>query len=195
MKIHLVFLLSCWTIFQNAASESCPGLSEITFQEIKDTIAKTKEIDSLKSKVLQLEKEVSTLQNYVPSVIFHAQVSSGTNPVGPTKLIYDQVEINKGQAYDASSGNFTAPMSGIFYFSYSLLGQTNSLDTLVQLMKNGVAQSYIHSLLNSDQGQTASMSIILPLVRGDVVWVKLPKGITWSEWSSLNFQGFLLQRT
>ncbi|XP_072911809.1 complement C1q tumor necrosis factor-related protein 3-like [Hemitrygon akajei] len=195
MKILLVFLLSYWTIFQNAVSEFCPGLSEITFQEIKDAIGKTKEIDSLKSKVSQLEKEVSTLQNYVPSVIFHAQVSYGSNPVGPTKLIYNQVDINNGQAYNASSGNFIAPMNGIFYFSYSLLGQTNSLDTLVQLMKNGVAQSYIHSLLHSDQAQTASMSIILPLVRGDIVWVKLLQGSTWSERNSLNFQGFLLKRT
>ncbi|XP_059818952.1 complement C1q tumor necrosis factor-related protein 3-like [Hypanus sabinus] len=192
MKILLVFLLSYWTIFQNAASVSSPELSEITFQDIKDAIDKTKEIDS---KVSRLEEEVSTLRNYVPSVIFHAQVSEGGNPVGPTKLIYDRVDINNGQAYDASSGNFIAPMNGIFYFSYSLLGQKQSLDSMVQLMKNGVAQSYIHSILQHGQAQTASMSIILPLVRGDIVWVELLQGITWSEMSSMYFQGFLLQRT
>ncbi|XP_051901519.1 cerebellin-3-like isoform X2 [Pristis pectinata] len=195
MKILFLSLVSSWTIYWNAASDSFPGSSEISFQEIKDAIKKTKEIDSLKSKVSHLEQEVSVLQKYIPSVIFQAQVSRGRHPSAPRKLVYDQVVVNVGGAYDANTGNFTAPVGGVYSFSYSLLGQKHSRDTLAQLLKNGEPQSYIHSMLNPDQAQTAAMPVLLPLAQGDVVWVELREGITWSDWGSLNFQGFLLQRT
>ncbi|XP_051901321.1 complement C1q tumor necrosis factor-related protein 3-like [Pristis pectinata] len=123
----------------------------------------------------------------VPSVVFQARVSPGQHPSPPSKLIYDQVVVNIGGAYGANTGNFTAPMGGVYSFSYSLLGQKHSRDTLAQLLKNGEPQSYIHSVLNPDQAQTAAMPVLLPFTQGDALWVELREGITWSEWGSLNF--------
>ncbi|XP_067874726.1 complement C1q-like protein 3 isoform X1 [Heterodontus francisci] len=190
--IRLCLLFSLCTL-QAIAFDNCPGLSEITFQGIKDAIDKTKEIYGLQEKIQLLEEQVNTLQKYVPSVIFHAKVSDGRNPSGQQRIIYDSVVVNQGSAYNPSSGIFTAPVSGIYYFTYSLLGATTSEATALYLMKNEENQNYIHSILNTSQAQTASMPAILSLTKRDRVWVRLDSGFTWSGTGAMNFQGMLLE--
>ncbi|XP_048409329.1 complement C1q-like protein 3 isoform X2 [Stegostoma tigrinum] len=180
---------SCWS----TTSQDCTWASELTFQDVKDAIDKLKQLDILNTRIANLEQQVATLQTYVPSIIFHAKVSDGKNPIGPGHIVYDTVIVNKGSGYNPSTGIFTAPVAGIYYFTYSLLGLSNSGNTEVHLMKNREALSYIHSILSASQAQAASMPAILTLNKNDQVWVSLIQGGAWSGRGALNFQGVLLE--
>ncbi|XP_078061432.1 complement C1q tumor necrosis factor-related protein 3-like isoform X2 [Mustelus asterias] len=168
-------------------------MGKISFQEIKGAIEKIKAFDALTNRIAALETEVATLKKYVPSVIFHARVSDGKNPVAKERLIYDAVTLNKGSAYNPSTGVFTVPVSGTYHFTYSLLGGIGEKDTSVFLMRNQEKQNYIHSVLNGDEAQTSSMSTILSLNKGEQVWIWLFTGKTWSGMGAISFQGILLE--
>ncbi|XP_059825009.1 complement C1q tumor necrosis factor-related protein 3-like [Hypanus sabinus] len=156
---------------------------------------KTQDIISLKLKISHIEQEVSALRNNVPRVVFNSRVSFGRNPSSLNTLTYDSVLLNEGLGYDPTFGIFTAPVAGVYSFTFSLLGRRVTVESLVQLMKNGVIQRYIQSRLGRSQQQTSSGSTTMWLGAGDTVWVELARGIAWSELDSLSFQAFLLQRT
>ncbi|XP_048476636.1 complement C1q-like protein 3 [Rhincodon typus] len=193
-KVMWLFLVPCH-VFSRGASPSgnCTGLSEITFQDIKDIIDKMNQITFLFNKIADLEEQVTALKKYVPKVIFHAKVSDGKNPVAQKRVVYDLVTINKGSAYNPITGFFTAPFSGIYQFTYSLLAQMTAERTAVYLMRNEENQSYLHSILKSGQAQSTSMSTILSLYKDDQVWLRLGTGSAWSGLGALNFQGVLLE--
>ncbi|XP_060678233.1 complement C1q-like protein 4 [Hemiscyllium ocellatum] len=193
-KVMWLLVIPCH-VFSRTSSPSgnCTGLSEITFQDIKDIIDKTTQMNLLFNKIADLEEQMITLKKYVPRVIFHARVSDGKNPVAQKRVIYDQVTINKGLAYNTVTGFFTAPVPGVYQFTYSLLAQMTSERTAVYLMRNDESQSYLHSILKSGQAQSSSMDTILSLNRDDQVWVRLGTGSAWSGLGALNFQGVLLE--
>ena len=56
-----------------------------------------------------------------------------------TAILFDKVSVNQGSVYDSSNGRFTAPVAGIYEFSYSFLKHTNSNTTYVDMYKNGSA--------------------------------------------------------
>ncbi|XP_072326273.1 complement C1q tumor necrosis factor-related protein 3-like [Scyliorhinus torazame] len=169
-------------------------IGKINFQEIKDALDKIKGIDVLTNRIAILEEEVTALKKYVPSIIFHANVSDGRNPSAPQSyVIYDSVILNKGSAYCPLTGVFSAPLAGTYSFTYSLIGGTSSNNTSVYLMRNGSRQSYIHSILGGEQAQTGSMTTILSLDKGDQVWVELATGIAWSGTGAMCFEGVLLE--
>ncbi|XP_072324947.1 complement C1q tumor necrosis factor-related protein 3-like [Scyliorhinus torazame] len=192
-KVFWLFSILCHFAFQTATPQNCTGLVEISFQEIKDALVKVKEIDVLTNKIAVLETNLATLKKYVPSVIFHVKVSDGKDPEIKKRIIYDSIILNTGSAYSPSTGKFTAPVSGTYWFAYSVLGLLTSQNTVVYLMRNQKKQSYIHSVLNRDQAQTGAMTLILPLHKGDEVWLYLANGMAWTGDGSLSFQGVLLE--
>ncbi|XP_020389641.1 complement C1q tumor necrosis factor-related protein 3-like [Rhincodon typus] len=191
----VIWLFSAFCHFSRCSitSQDCTWASELTFQDVKDAIDKLKQLDILNDRIANLDEQVTTLQKHVPSIIFHAKVSDGLNPAGQGRIVYDTIIVNKGSAYNHLTGIFTAPVAGIYYFTYSLLGMTDSGNTEVRLMKNNDDLSYIHSILTPNQAQTASTPAILTLNRHDQIWVNLIQGRTWSGRGALNFQGVLLE--
>ncbi|XP_072123018.1 complement C1q tumor necrosis factor-related protein 3-like [Mobula birostris] len=131
----------------------------------------------------------------VPRVVFNWRVSLGRNPSLLNTLTYNSVLLNEGLGYDPTFGISTAPVAGVYSFSFSLLGSRVTVESLVQLMRNGVLQNYIPSRMGRWQQQTSSGSAIMLLGAGDTVWVELSRGFAWSELDSLSFQAVLLRRT
>ncbi|XP_062903564.1 complement C1q tumor necrosis factor-related protein 3-like [Mobula hypostoma] len=125
-------------------------------------------------------------------IVFDAQLQGNGHTVKPTNpIIYDIVNVNKGEGYNPTSGKFTAPRCGLYFFSYlSLPGR--GITTDVQLMKNDKEVNLIHSVLPKNSSQLSMRNKILELHKGDQVWVQLVSGNLWSETGSLSFQGFLL---
>ncbi|XP_059825164.1 complement C1q-like protein 3 [Hypanus sabinus] len=125
-------------------------------------------------------------------IVFDVQLQGKGHIVKPANpIIYDIVNVNKGNGYNPTTGKFIVPRCGLYFFSYSSL-PTRGTATDIQLMKNNNVVSLIHSVLPKSSSQLSMRNKILELHKGDEVWVQLITGTLWSETGSLSFQGFLL---
>ncbi|XP_051899603.1 complement C1q tumor necrosis factor-related protein 3-like isoform X3 [Pristis pectinata] len=180
---HLVclILLQTWT-WESLGKDSQTAVYELPGQEnvlefIQQTVKKLRPVSGLGPGA---------------QVVFDVEHSgNGAIVTAVTTIIYDKINVNKGEGYSGKTGKFTAPRCGLYFFSYSSL-PGRGMKTDVQLLKNGKEVSLIHSVLPKDSSQLSMRNIILELHKGDEVWVQLIAGNLWSKIGSLSFQGFLL---
>lgn len=94
------------------------------------------------------------------------------------------------------TGIFTAPVKGVYFFTFTTYSWVSSADIGVQLMKN--TDEVVMVWENQDRGDNedyASNSVVLQLKVGDRIYMSLPKGfyIAASSLHNLNtFTGYLL---
>lgn len=89
-----------------------------------------------------------------------------------TTIPFDVERVNIGDAINGTSGVFKAPVPGVYYFSFSAIGDVNSQSVIVSLVWNGnvTASSYAAS---STLQLTASLSTTLNLEAGDQIELRL----------------------
>merc|ERR1712062_121445 len=118
---------------------------------LKETIEET-DVSNIRERLDTIEE---TLQKDKPNqVYFSAYADEGGEVVGHLK--FPKIVINLGDAFDGSSGTFTAPVKGVYTFSFS--GQqsadatTATGDTVIELrvQKNGVLVFIITDDRNND---------------------------------------------
>uniref|UniRef100_A0A3B4DA10 C1q domain-containing protein n=1 Tax=Pygocentrus nattereri TaxID=42514 RepID=A0A3B4DA10_PYGNA len=113
-------------------------------------------------------------QTEQPKVAFSASLSAlevGSMNIGPYQdqvtLVYQNAFTNIGSAYDPNTGIFTAPVRGVYYFSFVVFNPYNHL-TGLSLMKNG---QHVVSVSDNPPGldteDTASNAASLLLEKGD----------------------------
>ena len=111
-------------------------------------------------------------------------------------IIFDRVITNVGEAYNAHSGHFVAPRSGMFIF-YVVLTNTPGHAASAQLLHNG---RMITQVLADDVAgayETSTQVAIVQVERGDQIWVQNEYQFSTIEqfdggsWSS--FSGLLIQ--
>ncbi|XP_030627003.1 cerebellin-3 isoform X2 [Chanos chanos] len=111
-------------------------------------------------------------------------------------LIHSSVLTNVGDAYDQTSGIFTAPVKGVYYFTFTTYTWATDVDTGVSLYKNDQQVLLVWEFQDKpDNEDFASNSATLLLEKGDTVYMRLPSGfqVTSSEKSNIcTFSGFLL---
>ncbi|XP_036407876.1 complement C1q-like protein 2 [Megalops cyprinoides] len=164
------------------------------------------QLQDLKRQNTALEARLNTTERLLEelksknrsSVAFSASlVQSGETFRGPfssdTTLVYKNVFTNIGKAYCPNTGVFTAPLRGVYYFSFSTFGYGSRLSGAV-LVKNGrrVVSSYDHK--SSDSSDGGGNAAVLHLEAGEQVYMHL-----WADaqvFDNLNghttFSGFLL---
>ncbi|KAL6463090.1 hypothetical protein MHYP_G00274810 [Metynnis hypsauchen] len=110
-------------------------------------------------------------------------------------LVYKNVLTNIGNAYNSSTGIFTAPLKGVYYIRFTASVYDNKSYNLgLNLYKNG--DHLMHLGENSVDGiaKHVSSGVALELVAGDQVYTKLPVNyVVWDD--SLfrtSFSGFLI---
>ncbi|XP_041734331.1 complement C1q-like protein 2 [Coregonus clupeaformis] len=133
-------------------------------------------------------------------VAFYTSLSnSGAMYFGPfnteTTLVYKTVITNTGTAYNQTTGIFTAPVKGVYYFRFTAMDRRGSALLGVNLYKGveNVMHNGIYNL-HSGNNEPISNAVVLELYVGDVVYMRLPAGYGLYDDSShyTTFSGFLL---
>jgi hypothetical protein len=115
---------------------------------------------------------------------------------------FDVVELNVGGALNETTGIFTAPRPGKYFFSASGIGHFPSSSNLVylwiRLMKNGTPMSYglADESNTSDEYETFSLQSTLSLQAGDQIWLEIQyiaPGVTLHGNSYTHFNGYLIE--
>ncbi|KAL3066264.1 hypothetical protein OYC64_016255 [Pagothenia borchgrevinki] len=193
---------------ENAALEARMSSSEKEVEEVKrenaDLLARVtaseKKSTAFEARMSSSEKEVEELQRENadrPQVAFSAGLTDAGS-VGPfttdTTLKYSKVFTNIGQAYNPTTGIFTAPIRGVYYFRFNMWETRRSASTGVQLFHNDKRIMATYDF-NDDVGYVStSNAILLQLEEGDVVYIVLPSNHSMFDDSNnrIIFSGFLL---
>ncbi|XP_061076837.1 cerebellin-3-like isoform X2 [Conger conger] len=146
-----------------------------------------------------IQSELEALEHWETSMVaFSASLvnHSETIRLGPHSedviLVYRHVITNVGSAYNPSSGIFTAPTKGVYYFSFTAFGWSEN-PAQVSLYLN---HKYFMSAYDNKPGPgrgTANM-ITLQLDIGDILYIKLRSNMQLHDNGNLynTFSGHLL---
>jgi hypothetical protein len=140
---------------------------------------------------------------YTP--MFSAYKSDGnvSGSVSPPALVtFNAVQVNQSSSYSTSTGRFTAPVTGTYYFSFSgMLNTTNTAaDLQITINKNGTAYSISNPPNSSGtaQGMGFACSCVMSLSAGDYATVTFyasnTTGASFYAGGGVfnNFSGFLI---
>ncbi|XP_036939950.1 complement C1q-like protein 2 isoform X2 [Acanthopagrus latus] len=150
--------------------------------------------------VVTLREQEARLRNtekQLEDLIRRTQVAFGASigNVGHTgpfnteiTLVYRDVYTNTG-SYNPATGIFTAPVRGVYYFSFS--GHNISTRPMgLRLMKNGVQMVTVYNHVAGNRYETATNGMTLRLQAGDQVYMRL-RAHTWIYDNSNNHSTFI----
>jgi hypothetical protein len=118
--------------------------------------------------------------------------------------------VNAGEAMNITSGKFTAPRTGIYYFSFAGLAQfppaaygiSNYLQVQMLLNGNLIATgqtSQANDIKYSNNLSPVTMQSTLHLEKGDQIWLQIgDTSVAWelfdsAKHHSTHFTGFLIE--
>ncbi|XP_044207436.1 uncharacterized protein LOC122982314 [Thunnus albacares] len=147
------------------------------------------------------ENEVEELQRENaerPKVAFSVGLTDA-GQVGPFSaditLKFSKIFTNIGEAYNPSTGVFTAPVRGTYYFRFNAL-EAFGTDKLVgiKLYHNGKQITLSYDRVVSNGYATVSNAFVLQLEKGDVIYLDLQTNCSVYDDSKnrTTFSGFLL---
>jgi len=139
---------------------------------------------------------------------FHARKSSSSGSEGFTGVVvFDEEDFDIGSNYDTSNGRFTAPIAGVYWFSFDSLVSTNTSGgalgdneyAVVQFIKNGSAGTFSQRSYNRTSGATQYNTITrtdcIQLAANDYIQVNVVNEYIYSDNSGnfdATFQGYLI---
>jgi hypothetical protein len=136
-------------------------------------------------------------------VHFHVQRNSSFSR-GNTPIPFDSTVVNEGNAMDLTSGIFTAPRPGIYFFSFAgtarLYSSSSSSWFVCRLVLNGnlIGSSHVEEKTNPvDQWSPVTLQSTLNLKKGDRVWVTISGGRAYLYDDNdrlTHFTGFMLEK-
>uniref|UniRef100_A0A671TMX3 C1q domain-containing protein n=1 Tax=Sparus aurata TaxID=8175 RepID=A0A671TMX3_SPAAU len=121
------------------------------------------------------------LSSEKPKVAFYTALTDAET-LGPYNtditLKYSKVFTNIGNAYNPSTGFFTAPVKGVYYLQFTVFGfKAGHIGVLVY--KNNQRIIYNREENNNDRvPEYISNSLVLELTAGDEIYLVLPSGWT-----------------
>ncbi|XP_017578573.1 complement C1q-like protein 4 [Pygocentrus nattereri] len=191
----LLVLLGCsYSSVGQVPDETGTSLGSIDGQIGIDLL---KALQALEAKLQANEEELERLKKKESYKIAFAASLGSDGTYGPysmdTNLVYSNVFSNTGNAYNSSTGIFTAPIKGLYHFSFSGINSPPTSMFLL-LYKNEKLIISCYTNPSDDRFYTASNSVSLNLEVGDQVYMRL--GSDTSVFNNVNshttFLGHLL---
>ncbi|XP_030293628.1 complement C1q-like protein 2 isoform X3 [Sparus aurata] len=148
----------------------------------KENAVQATELVSLESRLTSSESKTSDLEKEnaeKPKVAFYTGLTDAGN-LGPyntdTTLKYSKVFTNIGNAYNPSTGFFTAPVKGVYNLQLTVFGYSAGY-TAVYVYKNNQRIMYnLERVDNDGVHEYFTKSLVLELTAGDVIRLVLPSG-------------------
>nr|XP_034307108.1 complement C1q tumor necrosis factor-related protein 3-like [Crassostrea gigas] len=86
---------------------------------------------------------------------------------------FNQVSLNEGSAYSTTTGKFTAPVDGVYSFSWTTMSNTGEY-FITEIVLNGIpmAYNYTDSRGLSAGHSMASSHANIKMKKGDRVWIR-----------------------
>ena len=142
---------------------------------------------------------------YQPAFMAYGNGNVTVDPTNGTYLIFPTTQINRGSHYNASNGIFTAPIGGVYYFSWSSLGNlTNDIYRFFIRVNNTTFIGDYHLRQDTTETGTAypinsNRDVIMNLSAGDTVRIFFRSdsgnvfyGQNDATTAYLNFMGYLI---
>ncbi|XP_024128819.1 complement C1q-like protein 3 [Oryzias melastigma] len=160
-------------------------------------------ITFLETKLQNADREILKLRSLVggtPQVAFSAALrDSGAGDIGPfttaTPLKYKKIFSNYGDCYNPFTGIFTATVSGVYFFRFSMFNNLSPTpNSVVSLKKNDERLTSVWDTKGTDSNDMGSNAVVIPLKAGDTVYVELQENrLVYDDLMYYNtFSGFLL---
>jgi hypothetical protein len=133
---------------------------------------------------------------YPQNPAFCARNCSNITGTGSVRVIlFTTIDLNVGSNYNSGTGRFTAPVAGIYYFTYHLFGDGATQRHLSQLFLNGT--TYYESTVETTAGVGAGYSnleghILVFLNANDFVDIRATVKVLGINDSYACFTGYLV---
>nr|XP_029530091.1 complement C1q-like protein 2 [Oncorhynchus nerka] len=158
-------------------------------------------LEASESQVRSLNATVNELKRFNedrPQVAFSATLGiSGT--IGPVSneitLVFQRVLSNVGNAYNPTTGIFTAPVRGLYHFTFTAFDWGWTTMTGASLRRNGQVMVSVYDEKEGGSSESSSNSATFLLQVGEQVYVALwgqGRRISDNENHYSSFNGFLL---
>ncbi|XP_060592690.1 complement C1q tumor necrosis factor-related protein 3-like [Ruditapes philippinarum] len=147
---------------------------------------------AVKAKLIELQDTVT------PTVAFKARLNSSTAGVIGQAIVFPVLIFKEGDAYNPNTGQFTAPISGVYMFSLAFCVYPEK-NLIISIMVERTR--YSTSLFRGDAGYGCSSADTVAIVTaGQKVWVEVVGGHTGTNiyhgdsyrWNT--FSGALINR-
>ena len=124
-------------------------------------------------------------------VAFHARLSSSVTLSSGVLKPFNNILYNAGQAFSGTTGEFTAPYSGVYFFIGSTGSKTGGAFSNVDLVKAGSALARTYIEQNGTFDNAATCHATVHVRAGEKVWLRPFSSSTFSS-DVTHFSGFLL---
>ncbi|XP_072550455.1 complement C1q-like protein 2 [Salminus brasiliensis] len=187
-------------------SEETKELRDMIYQQgnmlvkLKDVMTDLQKENAEQANQLSVfKRELDNVKKGSTKVAFSAALGQPAGLRGPfgqeTTMIYKNVLTNVGNAYNPSTGIFTALVKGVYYIRFTAsVYDNNSSNMGLNLYKN--EKHIMHLGENSIDGiaKHASSGITIELMQGDQVYTRLPPNyVLWDDsFFRTSFSGFFL---
>nr|QBA18408.1 type 2 C1q domain-containing protein 5 [Littorina littorea] len=148
----------------------------------------------------QQSQEISTLKNRLASttrqVAFTVYFSADPTPdFGVHGILrFDHILSNTANGYDAMTGIFTSPVSGLYVFHLDVMSQNGGPGVAINIVKNGVALDDAYAQGGSMTNDQGNSLVVVHLNAGERVWTQHRYGATTVRGNIFSvFSGFLIQ--
>ncbi|XP_008293602.1 protein HP-25 homolog 1-like [Stegastes partitus] len=110
-------------------------------------------------------------------------------------IVFNQVLVNQGSAYDNDTGVFTAPLAGVYQFVFAAQLCRGNHNNRWYFMVNRDMRMLCHAQMTAGETTLNTCYFMEELKKGDQVWVKQnAESCSWASTTSktITFSGILL---